>query len=451
LVVDDEEGPRQSLKAILSGRYEVVTAADADGALKALTLEPVDLVLLDVILPGRDGIAVLKDIRDRYPAMPVIMVSASTSVKPVVEAMRMGAQDYVSKPFDVEEMLHLAQRAIEGGVLHRRVEALESDIAREFPAGDVVGQAPSFMAALSDLRKAAAAEATVLVQGESGTGKELAARMLHSLSSRRSEPFVPVHCAAIPETLMESELFGYEKGAFTGAERRKPGRFDLAGSGTIFFDEVGEMTLQTQVKLLRVLQEREFMRVGGTQVIKTNARVVAATCKDLRKEAAAGRFREDLFYRLSVVPVRLPPLRERVGDVARLAKYFMEQSRSGLGATTEGFSPDAVECMNSYQWPGNVRELRNVVERTMVLHGREKQVLPRHLPAELCKSGRTRSSPASGSLEDMVSRYEREIIEDALARSGGVQTRAAELLGTTRRILGYRIQRLGISSPPEAV
>jgi DNA-binding NtrC family response regulator len=444
LVVDDEEGPRQSLKAILSGRYEVLLAEDAEKALRLLTSEAVDMALLDVILPGMDGIALLRKIRDLYPSMPVIMVSASTSVKPVVEAMRLGAQDYLSKPFDVEEILRLADRAIKGDILSRRVEVLESDLAREFPVGEVVGQAQAFASAMSDLRKAATTDATVLVQGESGTGKELSARMIHAFSSRSSEPFVPVHCAALTETLMESELFGHEKGAFTGADRRKPGRFDLAGSGTIFFDEVGEMSPSTQVKLLRVLQEREFMRVGGTHVIRTNARVVAATSRELRSEVSAGRFREDLYYRLSVVPVRLPPLRERRGDVPPLVRYFLLQARRTLGAAAEAFSPEAMACMEQYRWPGNIRELRNVVERTLVLHGRERVILPEHLPAELREAVQPAVEEIEGSLHDMVSRCERRIIENALARAGGVQTKAAEILGTTRRILGYRIRRLGI-------
>ena len=450
LVVDDEEGPRLSLRAIFSGRYDVLLAADAEDALRILTAGPVDLALLDVVLPGKDGIALLKDIRNLYPRLPVIMVSASASVRPVVEAMRIGAQDYVAKPFDVEEMLRLAERTIQGGLLHRRVEVLESDVAREFPVGEIVGQAPCFVAALADLRKAAATEATVLVQGESGTGKELAARTLHAFSPRSGEPFVPVHCAALSETLMESELFGHEKGAFTGADRLKPGRFDLAGSGTIFFDEVGEMSVSTQVKLLRVLQEREFMRVGGTQVIRTNARIVAATARDLRSEAAEGKFRRDLFYRLSVVPVRLPPLRERRGDVSLLAGYFLSLCRRSVNAVTEDFAPDAMACMERYQWPGNVRELRNVVERTLVLYGREKHFRPDHLPTDLCAANLPAPAARAGSLDELVSAYERGIIEDALNRAGGVQTRAAEMLGTTRRILGYRIRQLGIAAAADA-
>ncbi|MBM4147907.1 MAG: sigma-54-dependent Fis family transcriptional regulator, partial [Lentisphaerae bacterium] len=420
LVVDDELGPRESLKAIFSGRYEVAAAADANEALRILTASAFDLVMLDVILPGKDGVTLLKEIRDMYPRMPVIMVSASTSVRPVVEAMRFGAFDYVSKPFDVAELLHTAERAIQGGVLGRRLEVLESDVEREFPVGNIVGSAPSFQAALSDLRKAAVSDATVLIHGESGTGKELAARMLHSLSPRSSEPFVPVHCAALPETLMESELFGHERGAFTGADRRKPGRFDLAGSGTLFFDEVGEMSLTTQVKLLRVLQEREFMRVGGTQVIKTNARIVAATSRNLREEAEEGKFRQDLFYRLSVVPVRLPPLRERRPDIPLLTGYFVGMFGQNLDAPAAEFSPAAMSLMENYAWPGNVRELRNIVERMIVLHGREQVILPDHLPAEF-HGGALPTAEPKGKFEEQVNAYERALIEEALAKTDGVQ------------------------------
>ncbi|MGQ9663603.1 MAG: sigma-54-dependent transcriptional regulator, partial [Kiritimatiellia bacterium] len=311
LVVDDEQGPRESLKAIFSPKYEVYLAESAERARRILVEKPVDLVLLDVIMPREDGISFLREIRADYPEIPVIMISAYPSVRPVVEAMRVGAFDYVTKPFDVEELHLIVHRALESATLQRRVATLESDLAREFPVDSIVGRDPSFLAALEDVKKAARTDATVLIVGESGTGKELVARLLHALSDRKNEPFVAVHCGALPESLMESELFGYEKGAFTNATHMKPGRFDLAGSGTLFLDEVGEMSLATQVKLLRVLQEREFMRIGGTRVIRTNARIVAATAKNLRTEVQVGEFRDDLFYRLSVVPVSLPPLRQR--------------------------------------------------------------------------------------------------------------------------------------------
>ena len=454
LVVDDELGSRESLKAIFHGKFEVSLAENTEQAMAVLSQKKVDLVLLDVIMPKQDGVSFLKELQGLYPGMPVIMVSASDALRPVVESMRIGAYDFVSKPFDVDEIQLIARRAMESTTLHRRVASLETDIAREFPVAAIVGSSEAFARALDSVQKAAETDATVLIQGESGTGKELVARLLHTLSSRHDEPFVAVHCGALPETLMESELFGHEKGAFTGADKMKPGRFDLAGSGTLFFDEVSEMSAATQVKLLRVLQEREFMRVGGTRLIRTNARIVAASAKDLRKEVVKSRFRDDLFYRISVVPVTLPPLRERTGDISLLARHFLGLYGGRPDLRVKGFSPEALDMMSRYPWPGNVRELRNVVERMLVLHGKEDLIRPEFLPEEFHRSeAASAPSPEGGTLEDMVNRHEREIIEKALRQSNGIQTRAAHLLGTTRRILRYRMEKLNIQAlpqPPEA-
>lgn len=447
LIVDDEIGSRESLKLVFSRDFRVSQAANAAEALDRLAADKFDLVFLDVIMPDRDGVSLLKDIQNLYPDLPVIMVSASTSVRPVVEAIRSGAYDYVTKPFDVTDVRRLADRAMESTSLKRRVEILETEVSREYPVHGIVGRAPAFRKALDDVRRAAETDSTVLITGESGTGKELIARLLHSLSGRRDEPFVAVHCAAIPESLMESELFGHEKGAFTHAEKRKLGRFDLAGSGTLFFDEVSEMSPSTQVKLLRVLQEREYMRVGGTQVIRTNARIVGATAKNLQAEVAEKRFRDDLFYRLNVVPVKLPPLRDRQEDIPLLAQHFLEYFRQSLHVEATEFSPAAIERMCRYPWPGNVRELRNLVERMLVLHGQDPVIALEVLPDELRHEATvypagSRSKPRH--LEDAVSEFERQLVEGALREAGGVQTRAAELLGTTRRILKYRMEKLGI-------
>ncbi len=452
LVVDDEVGTRQSLKAVFSGKYDVCLADGAAKAREALGARPVDLILLDVSMPGKDGLSFLKDLQELYPEIPVVMISALTSVRPVVEAMREGAYDFVAKPFDVQDILRIARRAIESSRTQRRLATLETEVSRQFPVNDIIGSAPSFLHAMEDLRRAADSDSTVLILGESGTGKELAARLLHETGGRREEPFVPVHCAALPEALMESELFGHEKGAYTGAEARKPGRFDLAGAGTLFFDEVGEMSLATQVKLLRVLQEREFMRVGGTSTIRTNARIVAATARDLKEEVRKGKFRDDLFYRLSVVPVRLPPLRERREDVAPLALHFLETVRRTLGAATEAFAPEALEALTRYAWPGNVRELSNIVERMVVLHRGQAAIRLQDLPEEFqaeagaggVAPGAQPASPEGRTLEEAVSAFERRLIEQALRETNGVQTRAAEKLGTTRRILRYRMQKLAI-------
>jgi DNA-binding NtrC family response regulator len=454
LVIDDERGARESVKAVFSGKHEVSTAPSAAEGLDVLGKKKVDLIFLDVMMPQQDGLSFLKEVHGIYPDLPVIMISACTSLRPVVEAMRVGAYDYIQKPFDVEELRNLASRALENTSLRHRIRTLESDVAREFPVEQIIGDAPPFAQALADARKAAAADSNVLILGETGTGKELVARMIHALSTRRDEPFVAVHCAALPETLMESELFGHEKGAFTGADRQKPGRFEMAGSGTLFFDEIGEMTASTQVRLLRVLQEKEYMRVGGTRVLRTEARVLAATSRDLRKEARAGRFRDDLYYRLSVVPVTLPALRQRPSDIPKLAMHFLDRARRTLGAATEGFEPEAMEALRRYSWPGNIRELKNIIERMLVLHGRDKAIRVQSLPEEFHAGANAPAGngPASAprlpcNYRACVDGYERGLIEEALRQTDGIQTKAAKLLGTTRRILRYRMETLKIAFP----
>jgi len=449
LVVDDERGTRESLKAVFSGDYSVLLADSAEAARQKLLEERVDLLILDVIMPEKGGLDFLKDVNSLYPGLPVVMVSASTSVRPIVEAMRVGAHDYVTKPFDVDELRHIVGRVIKTSALSRRVETLQTEVAREFPVQEIVGESPAFVNAIDELKKAAETDSTVLILGESGTGKELAARLVHSVSSRRDEPFIAVHCSALPETLMESELFGHEKGAFTNATKQKQGRFDLAGSGTLFFDELGEMSLAMQVKLLRVLQEREFMRVGGTRVIRTNARIVAATARDLREEIDKGKFRDDLYFRVSVVPVTLPPARERVGDIPLLIQYFFDAFKKSLNASASGFEPEAMDLLCRYSWPGNVREVRNIVERMLVLHGKEETIRVRYLPAELRESDGVLAAPVLSSgttLQTSVSAYEKALIENALEEADGVQTRAAAILGTTRRILRYRMEKLNIGA-----
>jgi DNA-binding NtrC family response regulator len=464
LIVDDERGSREALRLIFSQTYTVFPAATAEEAQAILAREQVDLVLMDVVLPGRSGLDLLRQTQADHPDLPVIMVSATTALPPVVEAIRQGALDFVSKPFDVENLRHMVRRALETKRLHRRVAVLETELAAAFPAQAFIGSSPAFTAASEQLRRAAATDSAVLIQGESGTGKELAARLLHAQSPRRNEPFVAVCCAALPEDLRESELFGHEKGASAPDGRQKPGRFELAGSGSLFFDEIGELSAALQAKLLRVLQAREFMRVGGTRAFRTNARIIAATTRDLRGGVAEGCFREDLFYRLNVVPVRLPPLRERRGDIPLLLAHFLGRLAPSLHAVTRAFDAEAMSRLCAYAWPGNVRELRNVVERVLVLHGREPVISAPRLPEEFHAGPACGLAAVSGDevaevaaaappaakgliLEEAVNAYERKLIADALLQSDGVQTRAAASLGTTRRILRYKMEKLGLADP----
>ncbi|MFW6151966.1 MAG: sigma-54-dependent transcriptional regulator [Verrucomicrobiota bacterium] len=450
LIVDDERGSRESLKAIFADKYRLSLTSNAAEASDLLSKEKVDLILLDVIMPEKDGLAFLKEIQSLYPDVPVVMVSASTSVRPVVEAMQVGAHDYVTKPFDVEEIRKTVKHAISSSSLRRRVRVLQTDVSREYPVDSIVGESRSFNKALENARKAAESDSTVLIFGESGTGKELVARSIHEWSKRRDEPFVAVHCAALPENLMESELFGHEKGAFTSAEKQKAGRFDLAASGSLFFDEVGEMSQATQVKLLRVLQEHEFMRVGGTRIIQTDARIIAASARDMREEVHAKRFRDDLYYRLSVIPVRLPPLRERREDIPLLAQHFLDFYRNSLDSRATTLSGKAMDIFLNYAWPGNVRELKNVIERMVVLHKNSKTILPEFLPEEMSGGRRKTAAPpgTNHTLAELVGAYERRLIEDALEKAGGIQTKAARILGTTRRILKYRMEKLNIDPNP---
>ena len=448
LIVDDDRGSREALRQTFTTLYQIRLAENAAQAHRQLIEHPVDIVLLDVMMPEKDGVTLLKELNDLYPGLPCIMVSASPSVRPVVESMKAGACDFVIKPFDIDEIRRIVSRTLETSSLRRRVEALQTDVSRAFPVADLVGQAPTFRAVLDAVEQAANSDATVLIQGESGTGKELIARRLHMLSPRSEEPFVPVHCSALPEALMESELFGHEKGAFTGADSRKLGRFDLAGAGTLFFDEVGEMSLSIQVKLLRVLQEREYMRVGGTQVIRTRARIVTATSRILEDEVRQHRFRDDLFYRLNVIPITLPPLRNRPGDVPLLIRHFLATFRRSMNCVTQDYSPEAMRLLAGYSWPGNIRELRNLVERTLVLNGKRDLIQVEHLPEFLLQKPGL-PPPAvneTAPLDNSVASYERTLILNALRKNNGIQTQTARLLGTTRRILAYKMQKLNIRS-----
>ncbi|HVZ85877.1 MAG TPA: sigma-54 dependent transcriptional regulator [Polyangia bacterium] len=458
LVADDELNMRRVLEAILRREgYDVVTAANGLEALGGMeTKGGVQTVITDLKMPGLDGMGLLKRLSSDYPDVPVVMITAHGSVESAVEAVKLGAFDYLEKPFEQEQIRQVVAKAINTYALSRR------DARPEEPSGRgrfrLVGQSPAIRQIYAVVEKVANTPSTVLISGESGTGKELIARALHENSSRHAGPFIKINCAAIPKTLMESELFGYEKGAFTGAVGAKPGRFELAHGGTLFLDEIGEIPIEMQVKLLRVLQESEFERVGGIKTIKVDVRLVTATNRDLVAEVAAGAFREDLFYRLNVVPVHIPPLRERREDIPLLAEHFIAKFNDRLKKEITAVTREAIERLVAYQWPGNIRELENLMERTMLFcEGPEIRVSD--LPPEVAgasppataaalASADDAARPAPESLKEAVraetERVERELIQRALDTTGGNVTQAARKLKISRKSLQTKMKELGL-------
>jgi len=444
LIVDDEKNMRWVLGQALSGDgYEVLEAADGIEALSIISDQEPDVMVLDHRMPGKDGMEVLRTVRSKGLQFPIIMLTAHGNVATAVEAMRAGASEYLTKPFDLEELKLAIDKALTYSGLAAEVVRLRSELDREYDVEGIVASDAGMMAVLETVQKVAPTLATVMIYGESGTGKELIARALHNLSDRATKPFVSVSAGALPETLLESELFGFEKGAFTGAVTAKPGRFELANGGTLFLDEIGDISPATQVKLLRVLQERSFERLGGTRSIEVDVRVVAATNQDLQQLIADGAFREDLFYRVNVVPVTLPPLRQRSGDIPLLVAHFLEKFKAGAKRIT----PAAMEALARYQWPGNIRELENTIERIIILsHGDEIELsdLPGEVRAGLGGFDRASSGftlPEEGvDLEEV----ELDLVRQALDRAGSIVPKAAKLLGLTAKTLEARMQRLGL-------
>jgi len=451
LLVDDEPGIRATLKAVLEPTYEVTCAADARSGLDLFRQEAPNLVILDVILPGTDGLSVLQTIRSEDRSMPVIMLTGTKTVKTAVDAMKMGAADYLTKPFDVEELRLIVAKALDTHDLEREVRYLRAQVVNRYSFHNLVGKSPSMQEIYSKIEQVADSRTTVLITGESGTGKELVARAIHYNSPRRDRPFIPLNCAALPETLIESELFGHEKGSFTDASARRVGQFELAHSGSLFLDEIGDLSPTTQAKLLRVLQEREFTRIGGTQPIKVDVRIIAATNQNVEDLVRQGRFREDLYYRVNVIALYLPVLRDRAQDIPLLAKHFLAKRIEEDKRPPQEFSKEALELLTRYSWPGNVRELENVVEQAIVW-SQGTTITPEHLPAVFrtdTRSSSLREDTLSGrlSLEKAVMEFEKEIILDTLKRTNYVQTHAAAALGISRRMLKYRMDTLGISRP----
>lgn len=472
LIIDDEESPREALRFILRDRYELVLKETGGSGVEALRSEgPFDAVLLDMKMPDMSGLDVLGKVPEIAPGTPVIMVTAITEARPAVQAMKMGASDYLNKPFDVQEIRLVVERVIKERAEKQQVLVRPQPVATT-KFDNIIGSGPAMQRVYELIRRLKDTETTVLITGETGTGKELVARALHFNSLRKEQPFVPVHCAAIPGELLESELFGHEKGSFTGAFQRRIGMFEAATGGTLFLDEIGEMPIGTQTKLLRAIQEREIRRVGGQETIHINVRLVCATNRNLEQEVKRGSFREDLFYRINVVPVLLPSLRERREDIAALVNYFMERFAKDLNRRLPEFTVAALETLVNYPWPGNVRELQHAIERLLVTCD-EQLVDVNHLPfvisqAEAAPAAAMVSQPAftaaSGltpqrgtnlgerlefengrlDLPKLTDDIERRAIEEALRRTDGVITEAARSLNITRRMLRYKMDKLGI-------
>jgi two-component system response regulator AtoC len=453
LIVDDEPGVRESVRMLVKDAYEAVAVSSSPEALSQLAAAAFDVVLLDIVMPGIDGLQLLEELRARHPTVPVVMLTATRTVKTAVDAMKLGAFDYLTKPFDVEELRLVLDKATANGALVREVEALRSEVGRRYHLDNIVGRSPGMQEAFRTVLTVAPRKTTVLITGESGTGKELIARAIHYGSPRARKPLVTLNCAAIPETLLESELFGHEKGSFTDAHAKKLGQFELAHESTLFLDEIGEMGAATQAKLLRVLESGEFVRVGGQRPVRVDVRIIAATNRDLSLAIRDGSFRPDLYYRLNVVSVHLPPLRERHEDLAPLIRHFVTGKAREMGVPEKPIRPDAVDALLRYGWPGNVRELENLIERVLVL-SEGPAITVDDLPEAV--RGNEGWTPASvreavlgghKSIGLAVDEFERDLILEALQRTDFNQTRAAERLGTTRRILKYRMDKLGIDAP----
>jgi len=442
LVVDDEPPQLEILRLILGSEgYEAVATGSGRGALAALRRQPFDVVLTDLKMPDLSGIALLEEILREQPGACVVLMTAHGSIDSAVQAMRKGAFDYLTKPLDREVLLLAVKRAVERTRLVSENRRLREELRSRFRVENLVGAHGSMEEVFRIVHKVARSSSTILIYGESGTGKELVARAIHVTSDRRDRPFVAVNAGALPESILEAELFGYEKGAFTGAESRKVGLVEQASGSTLFLDEVGELKRDLQVKLLRVLQEREVLRVGATEPVPVDVRVVAATNRDLEKDVREGRFREDLFYRLNVIPIAIPPLRDRRTDIPLLVDHFL--AKHGEPGRPREVTPEALEALLAYAWPGNVRELESVIQRVLLL-GDHDRIRVQDLPAAI----RTQPEPKTSVLTEIpdqgidLEAVERALLLGALEKAGGNITRAARLLGLSRRTLQYRLQKL---------
>ncbi len=449
LAIDDEKSVLQSYRAILSKDYHLELATGGREALAYLEDNHADLILLDLNMPGMTGEEVLKELGDRGDPTPVIVVTASNLVSSAVEAMKLGATEYLQKPFDIDSIRFDIQRILKEEKKKQELTALREAELDGFES--MIGSSPAFTETLVKARQAMAVDSVVLITGDSGTGKDLIARSIHFGGKRAEQAFVPLSCCAIPAQLVESELFGYEKGAFTGADASRIGKMKVADGGTLFLDEIGEMPMEAQTKLLRVLQESCFYPVGSAKEVEVDIRIVCATNRDLEQAITEGLFREDLYYRINVLNIEMPPLRKRREDIPQLIAHFVTKHAPRVNAQISEFSPKALAKLATYRWPGNIRELENFIERLLVYYGQEHAIRPEHVDALLPASDQKDDSESLDDfdglpLEEATRKVEEYLIRRALDRAGNIQSRAAELLGTTRRILKYKIDQLGIAS-----
>jgi two-component system response regulator AtoC len=450
LVIDDDEQMQFFLKEALQRQgYGLTVRKSAEEGLAALRSDQADLVLLDVRLPGMDGLQAVEEILKIDPRAPIIIMTAHGTRDSAIEAMRRGAYDYFTKPFRLEEMEIVIRRALEKRRFFLEIERLREELSGGPGNRHVLGKSRAMAEVTHLIERAAPTDSTVLILGESGVGKELVAERIHECSQRKHRPYVKLNCAAIPETLLESELFGYERGAFTGAQNRKPGKFELADGGTLLLDEIGDMTLATQAKILRVLQSREVERVGGTATIRVDVRIIASTNKDLLRSVRQGLFRDDLYFRLNVITISVPPLRERREEIADLVELFLAEANQRLGRSIRRVSSDALAALMAYDWPGNIRELKNAIERAAVvtdgevitLAGLPHPIRPAGVGLVAGVASQQWEAPGTVTLDDKMTQLERAFVIEALSRTGGVQASAARLLGITERSIWHLVKK----------
>ena len=446
LVVDDDKNIGKMIEINLrkTKEYEVRTAISGEACLKLVQEESPDLILLDIQMPGIDGIETLKRVRDMEPRVQVVMMSAHGTIEKAVQSMKLGAYDFIEKPVPGNRLLVTVQNALMNGSLKKEIAQLRSELRNRYHFDNIIGQSGRMQEVFRTMEKIIDSNVTVLIQGESGTGKEVVARAIHYQSKKRSsKPFVAVNCSALPESLLESELFGHEKGAYTGAAGKRIGKFEVATGGTIFLDEIGLMSQMTQAKLLRVLQEREFERVGGNELVHVDVRVISATNIDLEEAVKDGRFREDLYYRISVFPIRLPALRERKEDIPLLAAHFLEKYSKREGKNIEGIATDALELLMAYNWPGNVRELENAIERAILLATTD-ELTPKDLPSNIRAMGEKRIYENESTLSSWIEKLEEEALRQALLECEGNISQTAKKLGIGRATIYRKAKKYGL-------